>query len=88
MVPMKLFAGWEQTRRHREWMCGHIRGRSRVEKGESGPKMYTPCCAKSLQLCPTLCNAHRLNPPGSSVHEILQARILEWVATSFSRGPS
>ena len=38
------------------------------------------------QLCPTLCNPMDCSPPGSSVHGILQAKILEWVATSFSRG--
>ena len=43
-------------------------------------------CAKSFQLCPTLCNLMDCNPSGSSVHGILQARILEWVAVSFSRG--
>ena len=32
------------------------------------------------QLCPTLCNSMNCSPPGSSAHEILQARILEWVA--------
>ena len=37
------------------------------------------------QLCPTLCGC---SPPGSSVHGILQARILEWVAIPFSRGSS
>ena len=36
--------------------------------------------AKSLQLCLTLCNSMDRSPPGSSVHRILQARILEWVA--------
>ena len=36
--------------------------------------------AKSLQLCPALCNPMDCSPPGSSVHGILQARILEWVA--------
>ena len=41
------------------------------------------CRAKSLQLCLTLCDATDHSPPGSSVHEILQARILEWVAISF-----
>ena len=40
------------------------------------------------QLCPTLCNPMDCNTPGSSVHGILQARILEWVAISFSRGSS
>ena len=40
--------------------------------------------AKSLQSCPTLCNPIDGSPLGSSVPEILQARILEWVAISFS----
>ena len=37
------------------------------------------------QSCPTLCDPTNCSPPGSSVHRILQARILEWVATSFSK---
>ena len=40
--------------------------------------------AKSLQMCPTLCNPMDSSPPGSSVHRILKARILEWVAIAFS----
>ena len=40
--------------------------------------------AKLLQSCPTLCDAIDGSPPGSSVPGILQARILEWVAISFS----
>ena len=40
------------------------------------------------QLCLTLGNPMDCSPPGSSVHGILQARILEWVVISFSRGPS
>ena len=40
------------------------------------------------QLCPTLCDPMGCSLPGSSVHGILQARILEWVASSFSRGSS
>ena len=40
--------------------------------------------AKSLQLCPTLCDPIDGSPPGSPVPGILQARILEWVAISFS----
>ena len=44
--------------------------------------------AKLLQSCLTLCNPMDCSPPGTSVHEILQARILEWVAISFSRGSS
>ena len=41
--------------------------------------------AKSLQSCPTLCNPIDGSPPGSPVPGILQARTLEWVATSFSK---
>ena len=40
--------------------------------------------AKSLQSCPTLCNPIDGSPPGSPVPGILQARIVEWVAISFS----
>ena len=38
--------------------------------------------------CPTLCDLMNYGPSGSSAHGILQARILEWVAISFSRGSS
>ena len=41
--------------------------------------------AKSLQSCPTLYNPIDGSPPGSSVHGIFQARVLEWVAIAFSR---
>ena len=46
-----------------------------------------PVCvvAKSLQSYPTLCNTMDCSMPGSSVHGILQARILEWVAIPFCR---
>ena len=40
--------------------------------------------AKSLQLCPTLCDPTDCSLPGFSIHGILQARTLEWVAISFS----
>ena len=40
--------------------------------------------AKSLQLCPTLCDPIDGSSPGSPIPGILQARILEWVAMSFS----
>ena len=47
-----------------------------------------PVRAKSLQSCLTLCSLKNGSLPGSSVHSILQARTLEWVAISFSRGSS
>ena len=40
------------------------------------------------QSCLTLCDPVDCNPPGSSAHGILQARVLEWVAISFCRGSS
>ena len=43
---------------------------------------------KVTQSCPTLFNPMDCSLPGSSVHGILQARILEWVAVPFSRGSS
>ena len=44
--------------------------------------------SESAQTCPTLCNPMDCSPPHSSIHGILQARILEWVTISFSRGSS
>ena len=44
--------------------------------------------AKSLQLCPTHCDPLNCHLPGSSVHGILQARILEWVAMPFENHAS
>ena len=52
---------------------------------------FSFCCGGGLvtKLCPTLLQAHGLySPPGSSVHGILQARVLEWVAVFFSKGSS
>ena len=49
---------------------------------------FMPMPAKSLQSCPTLWDPMDCSPPDSSVHGILQARILEWVAIPFSRGSS
>ena len=47
-------------------------------------KRYLLPAAKSLQSCPTLCDPMDCSLLGFSVHEILQARTLEWVAISFS----
>ena len=41
--------------------------------------------AKSLQSCPTLCDPTDSSPPGSSIHGIFQARVLEWGAIAFSQ---
>ena len=44
------------------------------------------CVCSVAQSCPTLCNPMDCSPPGSSVHGLLQARILGWVAISYFRG--
>ena len=45
-------------------------------------------CCLVIQSCPTLCDPMDSNPLGSSVHGVFQARILEWIVISFSRGSS
>ena len=59
-----------------------------VVKTEAVPLPLNLCCCCCLvaQLCPTLCDPMDCSPPGSSVHGILEARILEWGAIPFSRG--
>ena len=56
-------------------------------------KEISPGCSlesesEVAQLCPTLCDPMDCSLSGSSVHGIFQARMLEWIAISFSRGPS
>ena len=71
-----MFSNWIEVKLVCELIISRILGLG--EKKES----------EVTQSCPTLCNPMDCSPPGSSVHGILQARILEWVAISFSRGSS
>ena len=59
-----------------------------MNEARSSGLISAAAAAKSLQSCPTLCDPIDGSPPGSSVPGILQARTLEWVAISFSRGSS
>jgi len=52
------------------------------------PAAAAAAAAKSLQSCLTLCDPIDGSPPGSPIPGILQARIIEWVAISFSRANS
>ena len=45
---------------------------------------HAAAAAKLLQSCPTLCDPIDSSPPGSSVHGIFQAKVLEWGAIAFS----
>ena len=58
----------------------------RMTSSRTSPSICVCVHAHSVaQLCPALCDPMDCSPRGSSVHGILQARILEWVAISFSR---
>ena len=72
--------GWEvyPTKLRGTWKTGQDRGMSLDWERMAA-------AAKSLQSCPTLYSPIDGSPPGSSIHGIFQARVLEWVATAFSR---
>ena len=57
---------------------------TKIKKTVSASITAAAAAAKWLQSCPTLCDPIDGSPPGSPVPGILQARILEWVAISFS----
>ena len=66
-----------------------------AESGTTERLTHTPIIARNMCVCTQLlqsrltpCNPKDCSPPGSSVHGIFQARILEWVAMPFSRGSS
>ena len=65
----------------------NISGNTESSVGQSWSR-HVCMHAKWLQLCRTFFDPLDCSPPGSSVRGILQARILEWVAMSFSRGSS
>ena len=57
---------------------------ARSSKKQESSRETSAATAKSLQSCPTLSDPIDSSPPGSPIPGILQARILEWVAISFS----
>ena len=65
-----------------KWALGSIT--TNKASGGDGIPVAAAAAAKLLQSCPTLCDPIDSSPPGSSVPGILQARVLEWVAISFS----
>ena len=78
-------------------VCADV-GRVCLECGAGGSQRNPDSLRSSLEAgrlvvvqllsCVRLCNGMDCSPPGSSVHGIFQARVLEWVATSSSRGSS
>ena len=88
LLHLKLLYSSNRTSDKQEWrgvMIPEIIGwnfsKLKIDKSSKRPAATD---AKSLQLCPTLCDPIDSSPPGSPIPGILQARTLEWVAISFS----
>ena len=68
------------------FLPGELQGQRSLANYSPWVATWDPCVgAKLLQSCPTLCDPMDCSPPGSSVHGLLQAGTLEWVAMPFSR---
>ena len=83
----RLIYKQKQIHRYRNQTQGYHGGRWGQNKlGDWDRHIHTDAAAaaKSLQLCPTLCDPIDGSPPGTPIPGILQARIPEWVAISFS----
>ena len=80
---------WDITSHLSEWPSSKSLHTINAAKGlEKRGHSYTVQFSSVAQLCPTLCDPMDYNPQGSSIHGIFQARVLEWVAISFSRESS
>ena len=82
-VNMSFHKLWELVMDREAWRAA-VHGSQELDMTEW--LNWTEVHAKSLQSCPTLCDPMDYSPPGSSVHVILQSRILEWVVVPSSRG--
>ena len=87
---------WDLSSPTRYWTCISCVGWQNLKHWtnrkipDADSLLFLLCLSESevAQLCLTLCDPMDCSPPGFSVHGILQARILEWVTISFSRGSS
>ena len=75
-IPLRYVDHSKSAKLRSKWIC------------DSPPQIHICAACSVAQSCLTLCDPVDYSPPGSSAHRISQARILEWVAISFSRGSS
>ena len=81
--------GWDRRGKSRRWCCWYpVGGHQEYSQHPTMHRTEKCHCCSVTRSCPTLWNPRNCSPLGSSVHGISQARILEWVAISFSRGSS
>ena len=88
LLPLVISSTHTHTHTHTHTLLTHSAGHISQpwncrEQTHSQPRFI--CLV--TQLCPTLCNPMDCSPPGSSIHRISQARILQWVPISFSTSP-
>ena len=86
--PMTLFSCQHPRSQAQDWQAASMPHPPFLPAAAHCPPSVGPSPSQGAQSCPTLCNLMDCSPPGSSVRGILQARILEWDAISFSRGSS
>ena len=85
--PLKLPPVLAKRRRQKQcYIMGRMAGISSTLRDLKAAKVVLFATCVCAQLCPTLCDSMDCSPPGFSVHGNFQARILEWVAISYSWG--
>ena len=84
-VAFPFFRGSSQPR---VWTQASSIARGFFTSWATGEAQVSSSACSDTQSCPTLCDPMDCSPPGSSVHGILQARIMEWGAICYSRGSS
>ena len=84
--PLKLPPALAKRSRKQCYIMDRVAGTSSALRDLKAARVVAFITWVCAQLCPTLCDSMDCTPPGFSVHGNFQARILEWVAISSSRG--